>query len=498
MILVILALPVMTSRGYAQEIRIDVKEHILKNGMKVIVLPRHNLPVFTGLIQFSAGSVTEKFGITGISHLLEHMMFKGSRELGTTNYKAEIPIMKEIDRIATLWYAEKAKLRTAYGKGDPKKLKEYEGQIKSLIDKQRQYMVKNELLDTYMRNGCSELDASTGEESVQYYVSLPSNRLELWAFIESDRMAHPVLREFYSERDVVNEERRMGQNEPRGKLYQEFMATAFMSSPYRDPIVGFESDIMTVRREDAERYFETYYAPNNSVAVLVGDVRPDEVMALMKKYFEPIPSRNPPDPMMTMETEQCGERRIEVEADSHPVVMIGYHGACFGSMDESVLDVIAALLSQGRTSRLNVNLVEKKHLALTVSCHNNTKRYASLFIFNGEPKAPATPAKLEQAIYEEIEKLKTTPVEKQELEKIFNNMEVNFVRELSSNIQMAWKLAYAYTLTGDWRNYDRRERVRTVTSQDIMRVASKYFVRQNRTVATLVKKAQAAPEKAGR
>ncbi len=372
---------------------------------------------------------------------------------------------------------EIAKLRTAYGNGDPKKPNEYERHIRSLVDKQRQYLVKNELLGIYLQNGCSDFNASAGEDNVEYFVSLPSNRLELWAYLESDRMAHPVLREFYTERDVVNEERRTGQNDPQGKLYQEFMGTAFASSPYRSPIVGFESDIMTARREDADRYFKTYYAPNNAVAVIVGDVRPIEVMALMRKYFEPIPRRNPPDPVMTMEREQCGERRFEVETDSRPIVMIGYHGAQFGSKDEFVLNVIASLLSHGRTSRLYKNLVEKKHLALTLNCYNFSKRYASLFVFNGMPKAPATPAHLEEAFYEEIEKLKTTPAEKQELQKIFNNFELSFVREFSSNMRMAWKLAYAHTLTGDWRNYDQRDKIRAVTPQDIMRVESKYFVK---------------------
>jgi predicted Zn-dependent peptidase len=471
----------------ASEIHINVEEHTLKNGMKVLILPRHNLPVFTGFIQFNAGSVMEKPGITGISHLLEHMMFKGTHDMGTTDYKAELPFMKEIDELAGQWYAEKAKLRTEYGKGDPAKLKALEEKIKALIEKQRKYIVKNELWGTYLQNGAQALNASTGNESVQYYVSLPANRLELWAYLESDRMAHPVLREFYSERDVVNEERRMGDNEPSYRLLKEFLAMAFASSPYRAPVVGYESDITTVRREDAQMYFKTYYAPNNAVAVIVGDVKPAEVMKLIRKYFEPIPAQKAPDPMMTCEVEQQGERRIEMEADAFPFVMIGWHGPKYGSKDEFALDVLSSILSDGRTSRLYRNLVEKQRVALAVGGYNLSYRYASLFIIRGMSKAPRTTADLEKAIYAELERLKTEPVEAREIEKVCNNMEVDFLRELSSNLWMAFKLGGAQTLTGDWRNFDQRAQLRSVTADDIMRVARTYFVKKNRTVATLTR-----------
>jgi len=498
LIVVMLIVAWAALRSPASEMRLGVEEHTLKNGMKVLILPRHNLPVFTGFIQFNAGSVNERPGITGISHLLEHMMFKGTRDMGTTDYKAEEPLMREIDALAAQWYAEKAKTRTEYGKGDPARLKVLEEKIKALLDRQRRYIVKDELWGTYLRNGGEALNASTGNDTVQYYVSLPANRLELWAYMESDRMARPVLREFYSERDVVNEERRMGNNEPQYKLYKEFFAMAYASSPYRAPVVGYESDISSVRREDAERYFKTYYAPNNAVACIVGDVNPAEVMAMMRRYFEPIPSQKAPDPVMTMEVEQQGERRIEMEADAFPVVYMGYHGPRCGFRDEFALDVLASVLSEGRTSRLYRSLVEKKRLALAASAYNLSRPWASLFVLSGKPRAPHTAADLESAVYEELEKLKTEPVEARTLEKVRNNLEVNFLRELNVNMWMAFKLASSHTLTGDWRNFDQRAQVRAVTAKDIMRVAAAYFVKKNRTVATLVRAPQGAAGKGGR
>lgn len=492
LLIMILCASLLPGQARAGTFNGEVKEYTLKNGMKVIIAPRHELPVFTGIIMFDAGSYREYAGITGVSHLLEHMMFKGTQQMGTWDYKAEIPIMEEIDRCAHLWHQEKEKLRNRYGGGDTEKVKSLEAQLKTLVEKQRKYLVKNELWGTYMQHGGSHLNASTGNETVQYYVSLPSNRLELWAYLESDRLAHPVLREFYSERDVVNEERRMGENNPSSRLFKQFMLTALSGSPYRTPIVGFASDISTILREDAESYWKSCYSPGNAVIVLAGDLNPDEAIDTIKKYFDPIPGREKPRPVMTADDEQRGERRFEMEADANPSLLIGFQGPPYGSKEDLALTILSSILSEGRTSRLYRDLVEGKKLAESVRCFPMSYRYASLFVINAYPQASCPPEKLESALYEHLERIKTEPVEKAEMEKVMNNMETGFVLNLESNQGLAHELASAQLLTGDWRNFDEIARYREITPLDIQNAARTYLCKEKRTVATLVKKKKEA------
>jgi predicted Zn-dependent peptidase len=481
----------MRMHACAEDIRLDVREFTLKNGMKVLIVPRHVKPTFQAYMMFDAGAIREAPGATGIAHLLEHMMFKGTKDFGTWNYKEEEPLMKEIDALADEWYGEKARTRNAYGGGSPEKMKALEERMKSLLETQRKYIISNELQGIYSKNGSSNFNAFTGGEMVCYIISLPANRLELWAAIESDRMANSVFREFYSERDVVNEERRMGEVQPSGRLWREFYNMMYASSPYRNPVVGYESDIMTVRRKDAQDFYRRLYAPNNAVLVLVGDLEPSRAMETIRNYFGPIPAVPRPEMKITLEREQHGERRIDLEADASPELIIGFHGPPSGSSDHNVMKIIARILSSGRSSRLHKNLVNDRKIARLVSASYNANRFVTSFELSATPLSPHSAAELEEAIYNELETLKSKPVDARELEKTINMMEMDFVGSLKYDGSVAYLLSSNSLKTGDWRNYDDRSKLRSVRPEDIMEVAGKYFVKKNRTVATLTKVSQA-------
>lgn len=470
-------------------VRLDVKEKTLANGMRIVVLENHTAPVMACFLRFNVGSVDEKPGITGTSHLLEHMMFKGTTTLGTTDYQAEVPLSNEIDRLAHLWEAEKAKLLSPYGGGSQAYADALRDSMAAVQSQLKQYVVKDELWGLYLKNGGTGLNASTGQNSTQYYVQLPKNRLELWAYMEADRIADPVLREFYSERDVVYEERRLRtENSPNGKLWEQFNATAFVAHPYGWPVVGWASDISTVMREEVAAYFKRYYAPNNCVAGIVGDVDAEEVFAICEKYFGPIPRQPDPDPVFTVEPEPAGEKRIDVEYDAEPDVIIGYMTTQLGHPDQPALQVLSSILTDGRTSRLYKKLVDGKIARYVYSGDPGMVRYPDLFTFGGSPLEGHDTREIEDTIYAELERLKTEPVSEWELGKVRNQIEAGFISQLNSNMGMAIRLASYEQMTSDWQNLvTQRDLALAVTADDVMRVAKKYFDPKGRTVATLVK-----------
>ncbi len=485
----VILLFLISSFVVAAEFKLNVQEYTLKNGLELLMVEKYTAPVVSCVVRFKVGSVDEWPGITGTSHLLEHMLFKGTKNIGTWNYAAEVPLMKEIDQIAAQMEKEEKSLQNPLAGRDETKLKQLREKLRELQKKQKQYIIKDELWETYLKNGGAGLNASTFEDGTQYFLSLPANRLELWAYIESDRMREPVLREFYSERDVVFEERRLRTDtQPMGKLWEQFAATAFTAHPYGWPVVGWASDISTVKREQVQEYFRNHYSPNNAVIAVVGDINPQQVIGLVEKYFADIPAQPAPEPVFTSEPEQRGERRIEVEFDANPQMLIGYHMPQAGHPDSYVLDVIASILSRGRTSRFYKNLVEDKKIALTVTAFSNQSRYPDLFTIQAMPLAPHTTPELEEAIYQEIEKLKVEPVSSWELEKTRNQLEADFIRSLNSNTGLAFQLTNYQAVTGSWKFLQTlKEERKKVTPEEIMRVAQKYLTKSNRTVATLVK-----------
>ncbi|MBD0305632.1 MAG: insulinase family protein [Nitrospiraceae bacterium] len=467
-----------------------VIEHRLANGLTLLMVERHQSPVVSINVTFGVGGINEHNGMTGIAHLYEHMAFKGTRTLGTKDYERERPYLEELDRLNQEIERGREQLR-GKGQDDSPDLKRLRQAFKEAQDRAAEWVIGNELAQLYQRHGAVGLNASTGKDITRYTMSLPANRLPLWAAVEADRMAHPVLREFYKERAVVMEERRLRtEDSPSGLLYEAFTAAAFQAHPYGFPTIGWSSDIQSLTPAETEQFFRTYYGPANAVVAIVGDINPPDVIALIERTFGAIAATPPPPSVVTIEPTQRGERRVEVEFDAEPVVLIGYHKPALGHPDDYVFDVIDSVLSEGRTSRLYTRLVRETRVAASVDTISSFpgSRAPNLFVISATPLAPHTTRDVETAVEQELDRLKTEPVTAPELEKVLNNLDAELLRSLRSNSGLASQLAFFQTIAKDWRYLlTARDRIAAVSPEDIQRVAGQYLVRSNRTVASLVK-----------
>jgi predicted Zn-dependent peptidase len=487
-VVLLLALaPVAPSRLHAQDLAEFEKrmtEFTLDNGLKFLVLERHEAPVVSFHTYANVGSVDEVKGITGLAHLFEHMAFKGTKTIGTKNYKAEAKAMAKMDKV---FLAIKAEQRKG-DKADKAKLEELQKQFEEAQKKAQEYIVHDEFEEVYSRSGASGFNAYTSWDATQYIVSLPSNKVELWMSLESDRFANPVLHEFYKERNVVMEERRMMENNPQGRLVEDFIATAYKAHPYGEPIVGHMSDIKTLTRAEAEAFFKKNYGPSNLTIAVVGDVEPQRVKKLAKKYFGRIHSGPKPEPVETEEPPQRGERRVVVEDPSQPLVVIGYHKASINHPDNAVFDCLSDIVGTGRTSRLYKSLVKEKKIAIQASGFQGIpgNKYPGLFLYFAVPAKGHTNQECEEAIYAEIEKLKTELVTPEELAKAKTRIRADIIRQLDSNSGMAELFTFYEVVTGDWRNlFKQLDDIEKVTADGIQRVAKEYFTSKNRTVGVI-------------
>jgi len=475
----------ITTNSWPYELEQQVKKFTLENGLRVILLARHTSPTVALYIRHLVGAVDEANGLTGTAHLLEHMMFKGTETIGTKNYQVEKKILQQIERVGTRLDQEKMNGE----KADLKLLEQLKLKLTGLQRKHRSIILSNEIDRLYTENGAVGLNASTGQDVTTYQVSLPANKIELWARIEADRMQHPVFREFYAERDVVMEERRQSvESDPEGKLMEQFQAAAFQAHPYGRPILGWPSDMEYLNPDYTRSFFGRYHAPNNTVIAIVGDIDPEATLKIVKKYFGDIKRQQISAVHISEEPPQRGERRVEVSFAARPQLAIGYHKPTLPSFDDYVFDVIESILSQGKTSRLYKAIVEKQGLAESVQAGNGLPgvRYPNLFAIFATPRAPHGNAELEPAIYAEIDKLKTEAVSGQEIEKTKNQLKADFIRGLASNSGLASKLSYYEILAGDYHYLVNHINViEKVTTDDIIRVANKYLIKENRTVSML-------------
>ncbi len=482
---------------FSQALRLEdqVIEYMLDNGLKLLMVERHEVPRVVCHIYFRVGSVCEQPGITGISHFHEHMMFKGTHVIGVTDFEQDDTINRQIDALMEQIYMEKYWKRD----GDQNQIKAWEAEADSLIKLEKKWIIKDDLWENYMKNGGTGLNASTSEEITGYYVTLPSNKVELQMWLESDRMMNPYFREFYSEKEVVREERRLSENRPGYFFREQLNATFYTASPYEWGVIGWDVDLQKVTKADMIAYNRRFYIPNNAVAVYVGDINPEEIIALAKKYFGRIPRGKDPEPVRTTEPKQFCEKRVYGEAGAPPSVTIMYHIPPAGHSDDEVFTVISGIMNE-RTGRLYKKLVIEKGIALDAYGYGRGAMYAGQFSFGGRPKVIEghTPEELELALYEEIERLKNEPVSDYELQKVKNRAEANFIMSLRSSRGLASRLGRAELGLG-WRNLQLSvDQLKKVTADDIIRVAKTYFTKDNRTVGILVRKEsgrkEAAPE----
>jgi|ERR1043166_1623819 predicted Zn-dependent peptidase len=486
---------------------VPVLQKTLANGMSVLLVERHDEPTIAGGWVAHVGSSNERPGITGIAHLFEHMMFKGTPAIGTKDYKQDLQIIAAQERVRDDIRQEEKKMRAEYRRGEiddilkpenkTPRYRELDKKFNDLIARQRNILVKNEFDRIYSGAGGSGMNAFTSEDMTAYFITVPANKLELWMWMESERILHPVFREFYAERDVVFEERRMRtESTPLGKFAEQFNAMFWESSPYSWPTVGWPSDIPAISKAQADDFYGIYYSPQNITLILVGDFQPANAEALAKKYFERIPrgKKDAPD-VVTLEIKQSAEKRMYAQAEANPQVDIQWHTVAFQHRDSYPLEVLGELLST-RTGRLYKGLVLGSAVATSVDAGQISQKWAGYFDANGEAREGHKPEEVEQGIYENLEKLKQTEVPPEELQKVKNNFAAGEYRKLSSNFPILMHLV-RNDGDGDWREINAAApKIQAVTAADVKRVANKYFTPENRTVGIYTRKAGGKSEQA--
>jgi predicted Zn-dependent peptidase len=489
-ILAAAALLAVSVPGTAQDLasfEAKTKVHRLANGWTFIIVERPAAPVFSFATVADVGSVQEVPGITGLAHMFEHMAFKGTPNIGTTDYASEKKAIEALEAAYQAYQAERLSPRS-----DPQKVERLLAEFRRKQQEAAEFVVKDEFDDILSREGGVNSNAGTGADSTTYFYSLPANKTELFAFLESERFFHPVFRQFYEERDVVQEERRMNtESQPVGRLFEQFVTLAFSSHPYHQPGIGATSDLESLTITDAETFFRTYYVPSKMTTAIVGDVKAAALIPLLEKYFGRIPARPEPPPLRTVEPPQEGEKTIVLEDPSQPFYLEAYHKPASTHPDQPIYEAIDDVLSTGRTSRLYRSLVRDKKLAVNVESFSGFpgEKYPNLWTVLAVPGVGVTNPQVQAALREELERLKREDVTDEELARFRARAKAGLVRGLRSNLGLANQLAEHQRLYGDWRELFRSiDRLEKVTKADVRRVANETFTPSNRTVAMIVNK----------
>ncbi len=468
---------------YLDRVAEKISEFTLDNGLKFIVLERHTAPVVSFLTYADVGGANEPEGKTGVAHFLEHLAFKGTQRIGTRNYQAEKELLEQLDRLA-------AQIRTATAAGKTAEAQRLQTEFEKTEAAAAELVVQNELGQIVEQSGGVGLNATTSADATRYFYSFPSNKVELWMSLESERFLEPVFREFYREKQVILEERRMRtDNSPIGKMIEEFLQTAFVEHPYRQPVIGYPEDLVNLRREDVQEFFETYYVPNNLTIAVVGDVDPENVRQLAQTYFGRYKAGPTPPKVDTTEPPQTEPREVVVRFPSEPWYLEGYHRPGIDHPDNVVYELIAQILSSGRTSRLYKSLVEEQQVALTAQGLNGFpgEKYENLMLFYGLTAPGHTVEEVAAGLQEQINLLTVEEVSTEELERVKTQARAGVLRSLASNQGMASLLVEYQVKTGDWRNlFQELEQIAAVTPKDILRVSRATFRPENRTVGLLL------------
>ena len=494
-LMVALALPLAAQDLASFEKRVTVKT--LPNGLTVLILRRPEAPVFSFFTMVDTGSSQDPLSKTGLAHMMEHMAFKGTPDIGTTNYAEEKVALAKVEQAYAAYEAERIK---RVGR-DPQKLAQLQKEWQDAIKAADKYVVKNQFGEIVESHGGVGMNAFTTYDETGYMYSLPSNMIELWAAIESDRFANPVMREFYKERNVVTEERRMRtDSDPTGRLIEQFLGTAFAANPYHRPTIGYASDLQAFSATDAENFFHRYYLPSNMVIALVGDLDPDKVMPIVERYFGQLPTNPKPTELTSVEPPQNSVREVKMQDMAQPIYVEGYHRPSYLDPDDAVYDAITDIMSNGRTSRMYRSMVRDQKIAAAAAGFSGFPgtKYAHLFAFYGVPLPGHTNAEMQKGIQEQIVKLKTEDVTDDELQMFKTRTKADLIRGLASNTGLAQQLAIYQTRYGDWRELFRYlDKVDKVNKADIKRVANKVFQDGNRTVGTIETASEPAAPKGG-
>ncbi|MBV8842901.1 MAG: insulinase family protein [Bryobacterales bacterium] len=479
----LLLIPGLLAAQSLQDFEKKVTKFTLPNGLTMLVIERHEAPVVSFHTYVNVGSVDDPSGRTGLAHMFEHMAFKGTESIGTKNWPEE---KKALDSVEQVYDRLEEELNKGF-RSDPKKIEALRADLAGAIDKANSFVEPNEFDRIVESNGGVGMNASTAEDQTQFFYSFPSNRIELWFLLESSRFLHPVLREFYKERDVVREERRMStESSPLGKLVEQLLATAFTAHPYKTSPIGWSSDIEQLRRTDAEAFYKRYYTPGNLTIAIAGDVNPAEAHRLADKYFARLPKGPPPPRVRTIEPPQEGQKRVAVASAAQPFLVVGYKRPNQYSPDDAPLDVLSDILSDGRTGIIYKDMVRDKQIALGAESGANFPggKYPSLFFFFVVPSSGHTVEENEKAVDQIVARIKTEKVDEASLQRVKTKLRAALIRKLDNNSGLARELAFYDANFGDWRRiFTELDDYNKVTAEDVMRVAKTYLVEDSRTVA---------------
>ncbi|MGC2110393.1 MAG: pitrilysin family protein [Candidatus Korobacteraceae bacterium] len=477
------ALPLTAQDLATYEKRVSVKT--LPNGLTFVLWRRPEAPVFSFFTQVDTGSAQDPLNETGLAHMMEHMAFKGTPDIGTTDYAAEKVALEKVEQTYAAYEAE----RTKRVGQDPQKLAALKKSWDDAMAAADKYVIPNQFGKIVESHGGVGMNAFTNYDETGYMYSMPVNQFELWAALESDRMMHPVMRQFYEERNVVMEERRMRtDSRPTGRLLEQFLGTAFMANPYHRPTIGYASDLQSFSATDAADFFKQYYVPSNMVIGLVGDLDPDKVFPIVEKYFGRLSNASKPAEPYTIEPPQNSVREVTLHDPAQPFYLEGYHRPSYLAPDDAVYDAISDILSNGRTSRLYRSLVRDQKISAYAAGYTGMpgNKYSHLFAFFAVPIPGHTTDELQKAFQVEIQKLKTQDVTDDELQMFKTRTKADLLRGLSSNEGLAEQLAFYQTRYGDWRELFRYlDRVDKVTKADIRRVSNQVFQDNNRTIGVI-------------
>src|SRR5580698_79410 len=465
------------------EQRITVK--VLPNGLTLILCYRPEAPVFSYATLVDAGAADDPTGESGLAHMFEHLAFKGTSKIGTKDYAAEKLALAKVEAANNAYEAEFLK---PVGR-DEKTLAALKTAFEAAQAEAHRYVIPNQFTEVAEANGAEGLNAETGLDDTQYFWSMPENRLELWAWMESSRLADTVPREFYKERDVVMEERRLRiDSDPVGRLEEQFLAAAYEAHPYGRPDIGWPSEVSQITATEAMAFHKKYYVGSNIVVAVVGDVDEKTALPMLEKYFGRVPGGPRPEDLTTVEPPQYAEKSVVIREQTQPFYLEGYHRPNYRDPDDAVYDAISDILSNGRVSRLYRSLVEQQQIAAEAEGFSPFpgEKYPNIFAFYAIPLPGHTPAEMRDAIHKEIEKLKTADVTDAELEMYKTRARADILRGLADNQGLANSLAEYQTRYGDWRElFLQLKEVDAVTKADIRRVANKVFVASNRTTAEI-------------
>ena len=468
---------------YLDRVVDNVNEFTLDNGMKFIVLERHEAPVVSFVTYADVGGVDEPDGQTGVAHYLEHLAFKGTTQIGTRNYPEEKKLLDRLDTIET-------QIQQAKEAGDRFKVAQLQDLFVRVEQEALQYVNQNEFGQIVEQQGGVGLNAATSSDYTAYFYSFPSNKLELWMSLESERFLDPVFREFNKEKQVILEERRLRtDNSPVGQMIEAFLDKTYTTHPYKRPVIGYNRDIRNLTRKNVEDFFAKYYVPNNLTVAIVGDVNPQEVQRLAKIYFGRYETKPAPPEVNQPEPPQQVTKEVTLSLPSQPWYFEGYHRPAIEDKDNAVYDIITDILSEGRTSRLYKSLVVQKQVALNAVGFSGFPgdKYPNLVIFYGLTAPGHSLEEVANALEEEITKLKTEPVLDSEIDRVKTIAKANMLRTLDSNSGMARLLAEYQGKTGDWRNlFKQLEAIEKVTAADVQRVAQTTFTAENKTIGKIL------------